>query len=64
MRGEPRAGNVRRRPILRRAWLGGDALIEFIGRFGLGQQIVLALLMTVAAPRCRDTRLSALGQSG
>jgi hypothetical protein len=44
-------------------WLPGDAPIEFVGRFELGQRIVLVLLVNVAAPRYRNTRLSALAAS-
>lgn len=45
------------------AWLLGVALIEFVGQFGLGQRVVLALLMKVAVPplpRCATVRFRAI----
>ena len=45
------------------AWVPGDALIEFVGRFRLGLCVVFALMVKVAVTGCHDTRLCALGQS-
>jgi hypothetical protein len=38
-------------------------VIEFVGQFGLGLRVVLALLMNVPAPGFRGTRLAASGES-